>query len=128
MEDLDLTTATSLAIRLIYTILFGTAAWDKIKGKVTPEWFLKSFEPTFISKLPGGARSAFWLITGAETLLAIAFPLSLIFPILLPYALLSSMFLFAGLCFGLRITGDFQGSANVFIYFAASILSLSILQ
>jgi len=59
--------------------------------------------------------------------LAIAFPASVFFPVLLRLALTLPLFLFGILCFGLRISGDFQGSANMFIYFGASLLSLSLL-
>jgi hypothetical protein len=126
MEDTEFLPIATLAIQFIHTVLFGTAAWDKIKGKKVPEWFVKSFEPTFLSKLPGGSKAQFWFIAGVEAVLALCFPLSIFLPVLLPYALLASMFFFGVLCFGLRITGDFQGSANMFVYFTASIFSLSV--
>ena len=126
MEETELTPYVILAIQFIYTILFGTAAWDKIQGKTVPEWFIKSFEPTFLSKLPGGARAQFWMIAGMESILAVGFPLSVVLSDILPFLLLASMFFFGILCFGLRITKDFQGSANMFIYFTATIFSLSI--
>jgi hypothetical protein len=126
MEESDFTPIAILAIQFIHTVLFATAAWDKIKGKTVPDWFLKAFEPTLLSKLPGGSRAQFWMITGIEAILAISFPLSLVIPELLPYALLGSLFLYGILCLGLRLTNDFQGSANMFIYFATSLFSLSI--
>jgi hypothetical protein len=43
---------------------------------------------------------------------------------ILPYALCGALFLFSMLCFGLRIAYDFQGSANMFVYFAATLISL----
>ena len=126
MEDFELTPIVILAIQFMHTVLFGTAAWDKLKGKKVPEWFLKTFEPTLLAKLPGGIRAQFWMIAGFETLLAVSFPLSVFIPDLLPFALLAALFLYGILCFGLRITGDFQGSANMFAYFAATIFSLSV--
>ncbi|MBU6154090.1 MAG: hypothetical protein KGP28_07295 [Bdellovibrionales bacterium] len=126
MEETDYTPIAILAIQFLHTVLFGTAAWEKIKGRKVPEWFLKSFEPTFLSRLPGGSQAQFWVIAGIESILALSFPLSVVVPELLPYALLTSLFLYGILCFGLRLIGDFQGSANMFIYFAASSYSLSI--
>jgi hypothetical protein len=127
METMEFVPTARLAVQFIFAVLFGTAAWEKIKGKSAPEWFLKSFESTFISKLPGGARLSFFLIMALESALALAFPLSVFVPALLPSALMASLFLFGALCFGLRITGDYQGSANMFIYFSTSMLCLYLL-
>lgn len=114
----------NLAIIFIYVVLLGTAAFDKWKSLSTPEWFSKQFENTFISRLPGGATLGYWFIASLEALLAIVFLISIFNFVLLPYALLGSLFLFGILLFGLRITYDFQGSANMFIYFGTTLLSL----
>lgn len=112
------------AIIFIYVLLFGTAAFDKWKSLATPEWFSKQFENTFISRLPGGASLGYWFIASLEVVLTVVFLISIFNFVLLPYALLGSLFLFGILLFGLRITYDFQGSANMFIYFGATLLSL----
>lgn len=114
----------NFAIIFIYALLFGTAAYDKWKTLSTPEWFIKQFENTFIKKLPGGASVGYWVIASLEALLALTFIVSVFNFVLLPYALLGSLFLFGILLFGLRITYDFQGSANMFIYFGTTLLSL----
>lgn len=114
----------NFAIIFIYAVLFGTAAYDKWKSLSTPEWFIKQFENTFISRLPGGARAGYWVIGTFEALLTILFLISIFNFILLPYALVGSLFLFGMLLFGLRITYDFQGSANMFTYFGTTLLSL----
>lgn len=114
----------NFAIIFIYTLLFGTAALDKWKTLSTPEWFNKQFENTFINKLPGKASVGYWLIASLEALLTIAFVASAFNFVLLPYALIGSLFLFGILLFGLRITYDFQGSANMFVYFGATLISL----
>ena len=114
----------NFAIIFIYTLLFGTAAFDKWKTLSTPEWFIKQFDNTFIKKLPGGASVGYWVIALIEGLLALAFIVSVFNFAVLPYALLGSLFLFGILLFGLRITYDFQGSANMFIYFGTTLLSL----
>ncbi|AZZ36274.1 hypothetical protein CIK05_05545 [Bdellovibrio sp. qaytius] len=126
----SLTSLTSLqlirnfAIIFIYAVLFGTAAYDKWQTLSMPEWFGKQFEKTFIRKLPGGAAVGYWFIASLEALLALVFVISIFNFVLLPYALLGSLFLFGILLFGLRITYDFQGSANMFVYFGTTLLSL----
>jgi hypothetical protein len=114
----------NFAIIFIYVLLLGTAAFDKWKTLSTPEWFNKQFENTFINRLPGKASIGYWLIASLEALLTLLFIVSVFNFALLPYALLGSLFLFGILLFGLRITYDFQGSANMFIYFGTSLLSL----
>ena len=114
----------SYAIIFIYTLLFGTAALDKWKTLSTPDWFSKQFENTFIHKLPGKAAVGYWFIAAAEALLTFAFIASVFNPVILPFALLGSLFLFGLLLFGLRITYDFQGSANMFTYFGTTLVSL----
>jgi len=114
----------NLAIILMYILLFGTAAFEKWKTLSTPEWFSKQFANTCIAKLPGGASVGYWIIATLEALLSLGFFLSVFNFALLPYALLGSLFLFGILLFGLRITYDFQGSANMFIYFGVTLLAL----
>ncbi len=114
----------NFAIIFIYTLLFGTAAFDKWKTLSTPEWFSKQFEKTIIHRLPGKAAVGYWFIATAEALLTLMFVISIFNFALLPYALIGSLFLFGVLLFGLRITYDFQGSANMFIYFGTTLISL----
>ncbi len=112
------------AIIFIYAVLFGTAAYDKWKTLSMPDWFGKQFENTFIKRLPGGASVGYWFIAAFEAVLTIAFVISFFNIAILPFALLGSLFLFGFLLFGLRITYDFQGSANMFVYFGTTLLSL----
>lgn len=112
------------AIIFIYAVLFGTAAYDKWKTLSMPDWFGKQFENTFIKRLPGGTSAGYWFIAVFEALLTIAFVISFFNIAILPFALLGSLFLFGFLLFGLRITYDFQGSANMFVYFGTTLLSL----
>lgn len=114
----------NFAIIFIYTLLFGTAAFDKWKTLSTPDWFNKQFENTFIGRLPGKASIGYWLIASLEVLITFAFIASIFNFAILPYALLGSLFLFGMLLFGLRITYDFQGSANMFVYFGTTLVSL----
>ncbi len=121
---IDLTFFKHLGIIAMFSVLFGTAALDKLKTLKTPEWFIKQFENTLISKLPGGATLGYWMIACLELGLFLAFIASAFVGGLLAYTLVGAIFLFAALCFGLRLAGDFQGSANMFIYFAATLVSL----
>lgn len=114
----------NFAIIFIYAILFGTAAYEKWKSLSTPEWFIKQFENTFVHRLPGGASLGYWLIATLEALLTLGFLISVFNFVFLPYALLGSLFLFGVLLFGLRITYDFQGSANMFTYFGTTLVAL----
>lgn len=128
----EITTLRNLAIIFMFVVLLGTAAFDKITSGPTPDWFIKQFSNTFIAKMPGGASAGYWFIAAFETILTLAFISALMHGdfvagasvTLLSYALIGSLFLFAMLCFGLRITNDFQGSANMFTYFGVSLLSL----
>ena len=122
--SLEIQVLKSLAVVTIFTVLFGTAALDKWKSLRTPDWFIKQFENTLIAKLPGGATAGYWMIATLELALALAFPAAFFVSGMLPFALIGAMFLFAALCFGLRLAGDFQGSANTFVYFAAAMISL----
>lgn len=121
---LEFQTVLNYAIIFIYTLLFGTAALDKWKTLSTPDWFSKQFENTIIHKLPGKASVGYWLIATAEALLTFAFVASAFNFAFLPFALIGSLFLFGLLLFGLRITYDFQGSANMFTYFGTTLVSL----
>ncbi len=114
----------NFAIIFIYAVLLGTSTYDKWKSLTTPEWFKKQFENTLISQLPGGATLGYWFIATFEALLTIAFLASFFSMAVLPYALLGSLFLFGILLFGLRLTSDYQGSANMFVYFGTTLLSL----
>jgi hypothetical protein len=113
----------NFAIIFAFAILFGTAAVDKFKSLSTPEWFIKQFANTFVSKMPGGARVGYWGIAFFEATLTLAFLASGFHFALLPCALLGATFLFGILLFGLRITYDYQGSANMFVYFTATLVS-----
>ena len=122
MEDLNY--LVRLAIVAIYAVLFGTSAWEKIKSLTVPDWFLQQFTKSFLGPYPQIIKLSYWKITLLETVLFLGFAGSLIFPTLLLYSLISALFLFAALCFGLRISYDFQGSANMFTYFAATLIAI----
>jgi hypothetical protein len=84
----DFQPVLNFAIIFIYTLLFGTAAFDKWKTLSTPDWFIKQFENTFINRLPGKAAVGYWVIATLEALLTLGFVFSVFNFTLLPYALL----------------------------------------
>jgi hypothetical protein len=124
MEALDLTHLRNLSISLIYAVLMSTSGFSKISRFETPDWFVKPFENTWINRLPGGAALGYWVIAILESVLAIAFMASVFAPALLPWALTGSLFLFCILCLGLRVTHEYQGSANMFVYFGTTLVAI----
>ncbi len=112
-----------LAIIFAFVVLFGTAAFDKFKSLSTPEWFVKQFANTVLAKMPGGTSFGYWMIATAELTITGLFVASIFYMIVLPWALCAAAFLFGFLLFGLRITYDYQGSANMFVYFTATMVS-----
>ena len=128
-------TARNLAITLIHLMLFATAGFDKFKSLQTPEWFVKPFANTFIAKLPGGAAAGYWAIGIFELALSAMFLAALVrleFVAgndhqILSLGLTSALFLYCMLGLGLRLTADYQGSANIFAYFGATTLCLYLL-
>jgi hypothetical protein len=129
MENFTPALLQTYAIVLIYSVLMVTAAWDKLKTfGVAPDWFIGQFAKTPIASIPGGAKIGYAVITLLETALAVMFVLSPFMPALLPWALTGSLFLFGILCLGLRLASEFQGSANMFVYFGATLLSLFVMR
>ena len=121
-------TMTHFAIIFIYVLLFGTAAIDKWKTLSTPDWFIKQFENTVINRLPGKASFGYWLIASMELIITLSFVAAIFNFEILPYALTASLFLFGLLLLGLRLISDFQGSANMFIYFGTTLLCLYVIR
>ena len=125
MENVTPALLQTYAIVLIYVVLMGTAAWDKLKTfGVAPDWFVGQFAKTPIASIPGGAKIGYGVITLLETALAVMFLLSPFVPALLPWALTGSLYLFGILCLGLRLANEFQGSANMFVYFGTTLVAL----
>jgi hypothetical protein len=103
-------------------------------GKLTqgkPAWFADKFGNTILAKLPG-LTASFWLLAGAEVL---AFLLALAAlvrgdflrkqePGLLKLMLVWSLFVFVQLGFGQWLTNEFTGTAQLFAYFAGTLVCL----
>lgn len=124
MGSINFISLKNFAISFCFLILFSTAAFSKLQSLKTPEWFLKQFQNSLFAAVPGGVQFSYWLIALVESALAVSFLISFFYLPILPLALVGSILLFGMLCFGLRIIYDFQGSANMFIYIAAALISL----
>ena len=129
MTQLTKTVALT-SIYFVYLSTFLTVSVQKWKSGV-PEWFKQQFQNTLLTSLPGGITLGFYTITLLETLVASLFLISLFrLEILggsrefMELGLALSMLTFGALGFGLRISNDFQGAANLFMYFGVSGLIL----
>lgn len=123
-----------LAISFLYLATFGLAALEKFRGGGVPEWFEKQFAATFLPKLPGGLTAAYFTIAILEGVIALLVLTSLVrleffetAPLFLTWALHLALFAFAMLGFGLRLAGDYIGTANLFFYFGATLVAIQAL-
>lgn len=117
-------------VYLLYIGTFSLASSEKLLSKGAPDWFKQQFEKTFLNFFPGSLSIQFYLIGLLEATVAILFIISAIngeflpghAPIFLRWGLLSALTTFFSLGIGLRISGDYQGAANLFSYFGVTFL------
>ena len=121
-----------LAVNFLFLMVWGFAGIGKvIQGK--PSWFNDKFGQTILAKVPG-LTATFWLLAGAEVL---AFLLALgavgrgeflekqnRVPWMLKTMLVWSLFVFVMLGFGQWLTNEFNGTAQLFSYFAGTLVCL----
>ncbi len=122
-----------LAINLLYLVMWGCAGFDKLRTGV-PSWFGDKFGQTFLAKFPG-LSATFWLLTLSELaafLLALAALCRLECirqkPLFLTLMLAWSLIVFTQLSLGLWITSDFNGTPQMFAYFAGTLVALIYVQ
>ncbi len=119
-----------LAINLLFLMVWGFAGLSKVASGY-PAWFPDKFGLTLLAKFPGLSAS-FWLLTGAEVL---AFTLALLALLrgeflgrrpttVLTWMLVWSLFVFVQLGFGQWLTSDFNAGAQLFAYFAGTLVAL----
>jgi hypothetical protein len=95
-----------------------------------PEWFLKQFGGTLLDVFPGSITLNYYLIATFEMFVTLGFLGSLIRREFLPgrakpwliTSLFVAQFVFVALGFGLRLTQDFHGAFELFVYFGATLL------
>lgn len=114
-------------------VLAVLAKWE---NRTIPAGFTEQFGDTWLASLPGGLFIPYYAIAVTETLAVLIFMGS--FPrgeflsgrdkTWLKAGLVVSLFIFVILTFGLRLTAQFQGTANTFFYFGATLLCLYIVE
>jgi hypothetical protein len=121
-----------LPIYLLFIGTFGQASLEKFRSGGMPDWFQKQFEGTILNPFPGSLTIQYYLLAVIELSVVLLFLWSGIqlefvagnAHTFLRYALVLALFTFFGLGFGLRISGDYQGAANLFAYFGVTLLAL----
>lgn len=118
---------------LLYLSTFGMAAVGKWREfpHGAPEWFQRQFEGTVLNLFPGALTVNFYLIAVLESMVALAFVVSLLRREFLPerdrsvlqFSLWGAQFTFVILGFGLRLVGDFHGAAELFFYFGVTLVA-----
>lgn len=122
--------AALLAVNLLFLVVWGCAGWSKLQsGK--PDWFDKTFGGTFLARFPG-LDATFWLLAIGE---AVGFLLALAALArgeflrsgrpapLLSWMLAWSLFLFVQLSLGQWLTNEFNSAAQLFAYFAGTLVA-----
>ena len=123
-----------IAVQALFLVTFGLASLVKWNSGGVPEAFTEQFGSTWLAALPLGLVLPYYLIAVTETLIFVLFLLSLFRlewlatsdKMYLRLGLIVSLFVFVILAYGLRLTGQFGGTANAFFYFGVTLFSLYI--
>jgi hypothetical protein len=119
-----------LAINLLFLMVWGFTGLSKVsQGK--PPWFADKFGQTILASFPGLTLS-FWLLAAAEVLAFVLATVALVRvdflekrePRTLTLMLVWSLFVFVQLGFGQWLTNEFNGTAQLFAYFAGTLVCL----
>jgi hypothetical protein len=118
-----------LAINLLFLTVWACASIDKIRTGVPP-WFADKFGQSLLASFPG-LTFTFWILAASEFLalaLALIALVRLEFltrtPLFLRLMLVWSLFVFTQLSLGQWLTSDFNAAAQLFAYFAGTLLAL----
>lgn len=121
-----------IAIQALFLITFGLASLAKWKTGGVPDHFIEQFGETWLASLPAGLAFSYYTIAITETLAFVFFILS-VFRVewvkssdkmYLRLGLIMSLFIFVILSYGLRMVGEFGGTANTFFYFGVTLFAL----
>lgn len=132
MQTTWLDSVKLLPLYLLFVGTFGQASLEKWMSGGVPDWFRNQFAKTILNPFPGSITVNYYLIAALELGVVALFLLSgvqLEFLAghsreFLRMGLVLALFVFFALGFGLRISGDYQGAANLFGYFACTLLAL----
>jgi len=119
-----------LAVNLLFLMVWGFTGIGKV-FQGYPAWFPDKFGKTFLATFPG-LHASFWMLTLAELLGFALAALALLraeflerrTPIALQGTLVWSLLVFVQLGFGQWLTSEFNGTAQLFTYFAGTIICL----
>ena len=121
-----------IAIQALFLTTFGLASLVKWQSGGVPDGFIDQFGSTWLAALPFGLALPYYIIAVTETLVFVLFLLSVFRLEWLPgsdkmymrLGLIASLFVFVILAYGLRLTGQFGGTANTFFYFGVTLFAL----
>ena len=124
-----------VALYGLFLVTFGLAGLDKFLTEGVPGWFTQQFGETFLATLPG-LSFAYYKIALLEVAVVLIFVTSFVRGeflenrdrSFLKLGLALSLIVFVVLGFGLRLTKDFGGAANLFFYFGATLVCLFVVQ
>jgi hypothetical protein len=110
--------------------MWGFAGISKVINGF-PAWFPDKFGPTFLARFPG-LHATFWILTVSELSAFTLAVISLISAEFLPkraprfltVMLAWSLLVFVQLSFGQWLTSDFNATAQLFAYFAGTLIAL----
>ena len=119
-----------LAINLLFLMVWGFTGIGKVITGIPP-WFGDKFGTTFLAKFPG-LSATFWILTSSECLAFLLAAVALFTgeflgrrpPRMLQLMLVWSLFIFVQLGFGQWLTSEFNATAQLFAYFAGTIVCL----
>lgn len=134
MKLIQTNNLTFIAIQFLYITTFGLASLRKWETGGVPDGFREQFGESWLAILPGELLLPYYTIALLETLILILFLVSFLRfewqvsndKTFLKYGLVLSLFTFVILAYGLRLTGQFQGTANAFFYFGCTLIALYI--
>jgi hypothetical protein len=123
-----------IAVQALFLATFGLASLVKWKAGGIPDGFVNQFGDTWLNSLPGGLFIPYYTIALTETLAFVLFILSVCKiewikssdKMYLRLGLIISLFIFVILAYGLRLVGEFGGTANAFFYFGVTLFALYI--
>jgi len=130
MAILQLDTWKLIPVYLLFVGTFGQASLEKFLSGGVPDWFRNQFAKTKLNLFPGSLTLQYYAIAVLEASVVVLFLMSAGSfeflaghdKLLLKAALVLALFTFFALGFGLRLSGDYQGAANLFLYFGVTFL------
>ena len=119
-----------LAINLLFLTVWGFTGIGKVVAGMHPS-FAEKFGSTFLAKFPG-LTATFWILAISECLAFLLAAIALFSgefigrraPRVLQLMLTWSLFIFVQLGFGQWLTSEFNATAQLFAYFAGTLVCL----